>query len=300
MNAVFMEASALTYKTIYATGLALLLTINSNYCAAGPYPPAVGLTGSTAIAATDSAILGWATGYNNYNAGTQLDLEWQTPQLALHTAGNSNGSNLGFNFDIVSLGRGGQITLTFDSAIGNGDGFDFAIFENSFSDTFLELAWVEVSSNGIDFVRFQTASLTPVNVNPFDNIMDASDIDGLAGKYRAGYGTPFDLSELPANPNVDINHITHVRITDVVGDGLEDDDLPHALSPFPIYDPYPTSGSAGFDLDAVAVLHFAEPAHQENVPIPAIYIALLGGLFIFSFSNAKKRRALTSVNVFKL
>ena len=62
---------------------------------------------------------------------------------------------------MVSLGKGGSITLSFDPPVSNGDGWDFAVFENGFEDTFLELAYVEVSSDGVVFVRFDNASLTP-------------------------------------------------------------------------------------------------------------------------------------------
>ena len=54
---------------------------------------------------------------------------------------------------ILSLGDGGEATLTFSTPISNGQGADFAIFENSFSATFLELGLVEVSSDGQNFVR---------------------------------------------------------------------------------------------------------------------------------------------------
>jgi len=43
-------------------------------------------------------------------------------------------------------------------------GFDFAVFENSFNDSFLELAFVEVSSDGINFVRFPATSNTQTDV----------------------------------------------------------------------------------------------------------------------------------------
>ena len=36
------------------------------------------------------------------------------------------------------VGDGGSAILTFDTPIANGPGFDFAVFENGFSDTFLE------------------------------------------------------------------------------------------------------------------------------------------------------------------
>ena len=41
-----------------------------------------------------------------------------------------------------------------------------------------------------------------------------------------------------------------IRLIDIVGDGSATD-----ASGDPIYDPFPTVGSAGFDLDAVAVIH---------------------------------------------
>jgi len=80
---------------------------------------------------------------------------------------------------------------------------------------------------------------------------------GLAGKYRVGFGGPFDLALLRYRPlvqagHVDLSRITHVRLVDVVGDGATVDSFGH-----PIYDPYPTVGSGGFDLEAIGVLHAA-------------------------------------------
>lgn len=260
---------------------------------AGPFAPPPGNPGSTAIDAADSNILAWATGYENYLVGTDADLQWQTPERSLNHAGNSDGNEDGFTLDIASLGNNGEITLTFDPAIGNGEGFDFAVFENSFSASFLELAFVEVSSNGVDFFRFDAVSLTPpnpsdpdqCNVGPFDNTMDATDIDGLAGKYAGGYGTPFDLSDLPNDPALDKKNITHVKIIDIVGDGNELDDSSPAN---PICDPTPTSGSGGFDLDAVAVLNQsqADPVPEEvHVPLPNWAILVLGLIFVRSFKS---------------
>ena len=79
---------------------------------------------------------------------------------------------------VVSLGDGGYGILTFDEPIDNGLGWDFAVFENSFSDDFLELAFVEVSSDGINFFRFPATSLTQdiVQVGGFGNI-DANELD---------------------------------------------------------------------------------------------------------------------------
>ncbi len=226
---------------------------------AGPYAPAAGMAGSTAIHMDDAALIGWATGYEKYSAGSEVDATWQTPDLAL-------GQAVGDSFDIVSLGRGGEITLTFDTAIADGDGWDFAVFENSFSDTFLELGYVEVSSNGTDFIRFENDSLTASPVGGF-GFVDPTNIDGLAGTYRQGYGTPFDLALLGGISGLDINDIGYVKIIDIVGDGTYFD-----TSGDIIYDPYPTVGSSGFDLDAIGVMN------QAAVPIPGAVWLLGSGL----------------------
>ncbi len=254
--------------------LVLSATLLNSELNAGPFPPAAGVSGSTAIASTDPSIVGWASAYTNYNIGNNVDAEFQTPNMALGEAGNSDGSNNGFVFDIVSLGEAGSITLTFDQPIANGSGADLLVFENSFSGTFLELAWVEVSSNGIDFIRFINYSITPSSIGAFGNI-DTTNIFGYGGKYRGGFGAPFDLEELKDNPLLDVSRITHVRIVDIVGDGSALDNFPAPNGPNPIYDPFPSAGSAGFDLDAIAVIHFAEPTFEENVPFPAVAFIVL-------------------------
>jgi hypothetical protein len=214
---------------------------------AGPYPTAAGEPGSTAIDKDEPAFVAWATGWEDYEPGSDVDAAFQTPEKAV-------GKAVGNSSDVVSLGRGGRITMTFDSPIENGNGWDFAVFENSFSDTFLELAYVEVSSDGTNFVRFDNDSLTPEPVAGFGAV-DPTNIDGFAGKYKQGYGTPFDLED------VGLNEATHVRLIDIVGDGEDldgDGDI--------IYDPYPTVGSAGFDLDAVGVSNGAAYPSGEFDP----------------------------------
>lgn len=225
----------------------LALSLGAAQGLAGPFEPAAGQAGSTAISKTSPLLVDWATGWENYVIGADVAAQWQTPAKAL-------GPAIGDSFDIVCLGNGGSITLTFDDAIGNGIGFDFAVFENSFNDTFLELGYVEVSSNGVDFFRFENRSLTPNPVGAFGAV-DPTNIDGLAGKYRQGFGTPFDLQELSGiSPLLDINNIGYVRILDIVGDGTYFDSLGSV-----IYDPHKTTGSGGFDLDAVGVIHQAVP-----------------------------------------
>ena len=90
---------------------------------AGPYPPAAGETGSHAVHRDDPALVDWADGYSDYMLGSNVDRIWQDPENAL-------GKAQGISFDVVSLGDGGRITLTFDPPIENGQGWDFAVFEN--------------------------------------------------------------------------------------------------------------------------------------------------------------------------
>jgi len=256
--------------------LSLVTALLPAWVSAGPFGPAAGQPGSQAIAYDDAGIKAWATGYENYVPGTDLDAEFQTPARALGVAGDSDGTGAGVTFDIVSLGRGGSITLIFDTPIVDGSGFDFAIFENSFNDVFLELAKVSVSSDGVNFVQFDALSTVPAPVNGFGSV-DATDLEQIAGKYRGGFGTPFDLAQLAGNPLLDVNNVSYVRLQDIIGDGSASNDLtPETLAhrlgidvselspallniannaPAAIYDPYPTVGSAGFDLDAVAVLN---------------------------------------------
>ncbi|MEA1948906.1 MAG: CFI-box-CTERM domain-containing protein [Thermodesulfobacteriota bacterium] len=224
---------------------------------AGPYAPAAGQPGTTAISMDSNVFEAWATGYVNYLVGYEVDSTWRTPEKAL-------GPAVGNSYDIVSLGRGGMITLTFDRPIKNGAGWDFAVFENSFSDTFLELAYVEVSSDNISFVRFDNDSLTANPVGGFGAV-EPSNIDGFAGKYRQGYGTPFDMSDLATKDEVlsglvKLNAITHVRIVDIIGDGSYVDTGSQV-----IYDPYPTTGSAGFDLDAIGIIHQQQDSDGDGV-----------------------------------
>ena len=230
--------------------------------AAGPFAPAAGVTGTTAIAKNDTRINAWASGYLNYVPGTgSLDAAFKTPEKAL-------GPAVGDSFDVVSLGNGGKITLTFSGTLFNGAGWDFAVFENSFSNTFLELAFVEVSSDGRHFFRFPNFSFTPSALSAFGTI-DPTNIDGYGGKYRQGFGTPFDLDVFKNVSGIDVNRISHIRLVDVVGDGREFDNYPPSLNgPHPIFDPFPTTGSVGFDLEALAARHF-NAAVVAPVPLPA-------------------------------
>ncbi len=241
-----------------------------------PYAPAAGQPGSTAIASTSTSIQAWATGYQDLIYGTDISATFQTPEKALGPS-----SLVDPVFDTVSLGNGGQITMTFNGVIYDGTGADFAIFGNAFSDTFLELAFVEVSSDGINYTRFENFSFTFLPVGAFGNV-DPINIHGYAGKYRAAFGTPFDLNELAGTPGLDINNIRYVRLIDILGNGTEFDDLSSEFGgPNPIYDPYKTTQSAGFDLEAVGVIHIQEsPPTPIPLPIYSQFILFLIITFI--------------------
>jgi len=218
---------------------------------------------------------GWATGFENYLPTSGVEAQWLTPQKTL-------GPVTGDVFDITSLGElneneiksgvtPGQITLTFDTPIRNGSGADFVVFENGFEfeeGLFAELAYVEVSTDGINFTRFPSTSLTSEAVEPF-GILNSTNIYNLAGKhvnnagvfeeeiFGSSWGTPFDLenlieSSLVSDGLLNLNEVNYVRIVDIPGNGAFLDG-----SNSPIYDPYPTPipGSGGFDLEAVGVIN---------------------------------------------
>ncbi len=216
----------------------------------------VGTPGCQAIRFDNPAIIAWASnctinrglknisnsslGYANYGD----DSDCIGPSSESTTDG------------VASLGDAGTAVLTFDQPISNGEGYDFAVFENSLNSTFLEQAFVEVSSDGEHYYRFPSISNTQATTQITNGgAVDPRKIHNLAGKYIVGWGTPFDLEELAGYSNLDINNITHVRLVDVVG----------CINPLYgsidknghiINDPYPTPwGSSGFDLSGVAVMN---------------------------------------------
>lgn len=193
------------------------------------YPPAALKPGSSAIHKDDPRFRHWASTVESYQVGAAVTETWQVAENAL-------GEAVGSSADVVSLGPGGTIVLGFDSPITNTGGADFAVFENSFNDTFLELAYVEVSTDGVLFLRFDSAYLGAEPVGAFGAV-SPENINGLAGKYRASYGVPFDLSDLENRQavragRVDLMNIRFVKLVDVVGDGSAVDSFGH-----PIYDP---------------------------------------------------------------
>ena len=225
------------------------------------FAPPAGQPGSTAIHRDSSILVNWAKTCQIVR-GLQNIAE---PSLGFASVGDSSlATGLSDGTGVVSLGDGGYAVLTFEPPITNSPGWDFAVFENSFSDTFLELAFVEVSSDGLNYFRFPPTSLTQdtIQVSSFGTL-DATKINNLAGKYRALYGTPFDLEELGGHIGLDINSIAYVKIIDVVG-SIHDSIATFDQYGNKINDPWPTPfPSGGFDLDAVGVIHQQLSAYSE-------------------------------------
>lgn len=264
---------------------------NSTFDPTNPFDPGVpGFIGSdgpgkvTEKNFVNPIFVGFATGVEDYSPAPGVAADFSDPNKAL-------GEVTAEFDDVVSLGElsneqidagvaPGQVTLTFDTTIGNGKGADFAVFENGFEldgGTFAELAYVEVSTDGTNFARFPSISLTPEPVDSFGAV-DSTQIFNLAGKHvnnafvddttgelsGGSFGTPFDLEDLSKEPLVengllDLDEINFVRLVDIPGSG---DFLDSEGNP--IFDPFPQSpGGGGFDLDAIGVIN--EAADNETL-----------------------------------
>lgn len=260
------------------------------------YPPQVGQPGSTAISKDDARFVAWAAGCTVTRGPQQIGVAG-SPNTSAGDAANVPGIA---NNTIVSLGDGGSAIVTFAKPIKNGAGADFAVFENGYISNFtgrafLELAFVEVSSDGVNYFRFPAVNQYPANfveTAPGDPggsgfaTMDATYLQNFAGKYTANYGTPFDLDEIPDNPLLNKDAITHVKIIDVIGTNQ----LPYrtydslgnvAIDPFPT--PYATGG---FDLDAVGVINESNVLATSEIlkssvkiyPNPAVDFVMVDGV----------------------
>ena len=240
--------------------------------AAGPYTEAGHAPG---------VVSAWATSVMAFDRGPADianpgggDASFGAPEYVLGPAENDE-------FDVFSLGDGGSITLFFAGGIANQAGDDFAVFENGFfapGGLYAELAFVEVSSNGVDFARFPATSLraTPVAGG---GTVDPSEYHNLAGKHPLNRGTGFDLGDLVGHPligqgKLDLADVAYVRLVDVVGNGSTLD-----AGGRPVYDPWSTPfPSSGFDADAV------------GAPEPDALAALGAGALALS-ALARRRRS---------
>lgn len=267
-------------KTIAAL-FVLVLTAIAGY---SQFAPPAGEEGSMAIAADSSLVSYWGDSLT-ISRGPAYIAE---PAGGLASHGNVTAGTGPADLNVVSLGDGGVATYFFNPPLTDSPGPDIAVFENSFTDSFLELAFVEISSDGENFIPFSAVSLTQAEeqVGPFGTL-DAGKIHNLAGKYRGGFGVPFDFSELESYDLLNIMAITHVRITDVVG-SIDEAYASVDSQGNIINDPFPTNfNTGGFDLDAVAVL---KDSTQVGV---AEAISVTGKLTVYP--NPVKGRAVISI-----
>jgi hypothetical protein len=148
------------------------------------------------------------------------------------------------SIDVVSLGTRGSIDLAFEGrAVIDGPGADFIVFENAFryggARTFAEYGVVSVSEDGVRWNTFPCdvatgrgcAGASPVYANVDRNALVCTD-PAAAG------GDAFDLA------SVGLGRVRFVRIEDAAT-------YPAA--------PSGGDGKAGFDLDAIAAIHLANP-----------------------------------------
>jgi hypothetical protein len=235
------------------------------------FAPAQDQPGTTAMHADSSAFVAWATGC----VAEPGPMNITNPEGGLAGSGWPASNVIGYpegTMGVTCLGDGGMATVTFASPICNRPGPDFAVFENGFENAqtpgywFLELGFVEVSSDGEHFFRFPAYSNTQTETQLGGmGCIDPSQIHNLASKYGAMYGTPFELDEVPDDPLLDKEHITHVRIIDVIGN-IDPEYATYDCQGHAVNDPWPTPfASCGMDLDAVGVIHDLEhfPAPDE-------------------------------------
>jgi hypothetical protein len=207
------------------------------------------------------------------------------------------------NTDTTPSTPPGEIIIEFsdpDNIISDKTGYDFVVFENGFvvidtepsmgsvaGEMFGELAYVEVATDPNFFARFPSVSLTPGRTGVQGSV-EVSNVYNLAGKHSNGVnnctGTPFDLSNLSDDPlvlsgNVDLDNIKYIRLVDIPGVGYYFDEANSAGYPdpdtapeynvygsdHPIYDAWLTSGSGGFDLEALGVLNEQEFSADINL-----------------------------------
>lgn len=257
-------------------GLIILLVSFSYFVGiAQSFPPAVGFQGTTALHKDSVVFVNWAkqaTLIRGYKNIAHPELGFVSYGEIEHVIGKVTD-----NPRMVSLGDKGVVKLTFNSPIVNGEGPDFAVFENGFfeeegsENAFLELAFVEVSTDGIDYIRFPaiTEIQSSVQMGSFENT-NARFIHNFAGKYTKNYGTPFDLEEikeLATGTSVAINEINFVRIIDVVG-SINPSIASYDSLGNRVNDPYPTEfESGGFDLEAVGVIHDQNSLKNTSISI---------------------------------
>src|SRR5690554_4365651 len=197
--------------------------------------------------------LPYATGVERFSPGTGAgwgddhfpEVVLGPPQGALKSGAVADAD------EVLSLGAGGEIVLTFAHDIVDGPGADFVVFENSFwvrnnpEVVWFELAEVSVSQDGVSWLSFPCA-LEPTQPGQWP---------GCAGwsptkQYNAETLVPLDPA-LTGGDAFDLAALglkwaRYVRIRDLLEEGNS------ALN------------NVGFDLDAVGVVHFDESTSSNE------------------------------------
>jgi hypothetical protein len=201
--------------------------------------------------------------------------------------------------DVHSLGIGGFLELGFDVVVRDGPGADLLIAENAFFAaaagwSFAEVAFVEVSSNGVDFARLPSAYLGPaVEPGPFGTLVVGS-YENMAGStpvyagsaahsnadpldvVEAG-GDAIDLGDLVDDPlvragRVALAAITRVRLVDMRS-GVDRDARGVVVR---------DAGAGSADIDAVTALHWVGDGKERgpwvelDVPADGAFVLTLG------------------------
>ena len=281
--------------------LSTLLFCVTAITAVAQFAPPAGQMGSTALHKDSSIFVAWAS------SGTVQRGLKDISNPSLGTVNYGSGTAITGKADAVgvaSLGDGGSAIARFLTPIVNGPGWDFAVFENAFVDTFLELAYVEVSSDGVNFYRFPAVSNTQdsIQVGSFGGL-DATKINNLAGKYTVNHGTPFDLEELKDITGLDVNNVTHVKVIDIVG-CIMDSFARYDKNNHKINDPWRTDfTTGGFDLDAIGVINtwptgIYSVTKDDKQQLTIYPNPITNGLLNLQFTADKKSKG--SIEVFDL
>ena len=183
--------------------------------------------------------------------------------------------------DVVSLGHGGSIVVSFEDNVAvDGPGDDLVIFENAF---------FVGSEGGSVFVEYGIVQLSPDGRTWYEFPYDAQTGDGLAGRVpvyansqngldpfaESSGGDRFDLAA------IGLPYARRIRIVDA-GDAIED-----------IGNITPPGAKGGFDLDAAGAIHSADTGRIEGtvseggVPVARALVKLVPA---DGYGRVRKRR----------